>query len=367
MPVSVPFLDLVQSYGDGEKIAVTCATVAQSGWYILGPEVAAFEREFAAYCGAAHGVGVGNGLDALRLLLLASDIGPGAEVIVPANTYIATILAITQTGATPVLVEPALATLNLDPARVEAAISPHTRAMLAVHLYGNPAAMVELQAIASRHDLLLFDDCAQAHGATIGSQRLGSLSNGSGFSFFPTKNLGCLGDGGAVTTNDGKLAERLRCLRNYGSQRKYYNQLAGWNSRLDELQAAILRQRLPHLDQRNAERRRLAQVYIEALQELPLQLLPYNPQSVYHLLPVLCRDRDSLQAFLKERGIATMIHYPLPPHQQDCYRHCAWAQRSLPLTEAIAQQELSLPLYPGLTDAQQTYVIEQIRAFYFGP
>jgi len=399
MPASVPFLDLVQSYGDAEQVAATCAEVANSGWYILGPQVAAFEQEFAAFCGAAHCVGVGNGLDALRLLLLASEIGPGDEVIVPANTYIATILAVTQTGATPVLVEPSLATLNLDPARVEPALSPRTRAILAVHLYGNPAPMPELQAIAERHNLLLFDDCAQAHGARLspllsncphsGSEkedavskslnpeergwgegstpRVGSLGNASGFSFFPTKNLGCLGDGGAVVTNDADLAERVRCLRNYGSARKYYNAMAGWNSRLDEVQAAILRQRLPQLEARNAERRRLARHYGNALRDLPLQVLPYNPDGVYHLFPVLCRDRDSLQAFLKERGVATMIHYPLPPHQQECYRHCSWAQRSLPLTEAIAQQELSLPLYPGLTTAQQSYVIEQICCFYFGP
>ncbi len=367
MPVSVPFLDLVQSYGDAEAIVTVCERVARSGWYILGPEVEAFEQEFAAYCGAAHCIGVGNGLDALRLLLLASGIGPGDEVIVPANTYIATILAVTQAGATPVLVEPSLATLNLDPARVASAISARTRAILAVHLYGNPAPLGELRAIADRHHLLLLDDCAQAHGAKVRGQRVGSLGQASGFSFFPTKNLGCLGDGGAVTTQDAVLAERIRRLRNYGSERKYYNALAGWNSRLDELQAAILRQRLPQLEARNQERRRLAQGYGQGLADLPVQVLPYNPESVYHLLPVLCRERDSLQAFLKARGIATMIHYPIPPHQQDCYRACAWAQGAWPLTEAIAQQELSLPLYPGLTDAQQAYVLEQIRAFYVGP
>jgi dTDP-4-amino-4,6-dideoxygalactose transaminase len=362
--LNVPYLNLAVAYQDAQQILQATARVIESGWYILGKEVLEFEAEFARFCQTQYCIGVGNGLDALRLILEAYNIGVGDEVIVPANTYIATILAITQVGATPILVEPQLETLNLDPEAVKRAISDRTRAILAVHLYGYPAPMDDLDKIATEYNLFLFDDCAQAHGAITNGKRVGSMGHGSGFSFFPTKNLGCLGDGGAVTTTDPQIAEKIRRLRNYGSVQKYYNELAGWNSRLDELQAAILKERLPHLDANNEARRRLAKRYFEGLKELPLRALPDNPGAVYHIFPILVAERDHLQSFLNEQGIGTIIHYPVPPHQQQCYRDRAWADISLPITEKIAQQELSLPLYPGLTDQQQDYVIDQIYRFF---
>jgi dTDP-4-amino-4,6-dideoxygalactose transaminase len=362
--INVPYLSLKQAHQDREEVIAAVAQVFDSGWYILGKNVEAFEREFADYCQAQYCIGVGNGLEALELILRAYNIGAGDEVIVPANTYIATILAITNLSATPVLVEPKLETLNIAPEAVRSAISPKTKAILAVHLYGNPAPMEELQEIATENNLLLFDDCAQAHGATITGKKVGSWGNASGFSFFPTKNLGCLGDGGCVMTADSRIARQIRLLRNYGSDKKYYNEIAGKNSRLDELQAAILRVRLPKLEVNNQERRRLAKCYTEGLKDLPIAIPEYNPDSVYHIFPILTAERDRLQAFLQERGIGTLIHYPVPPHLQECYRDCPWTKISFPITETIARQELSLPLYPSLTEAMQAYVIEQIHNFY---
>lgn len=364
MNPSIPYLDLTHSYQDHDQLLAITAEVIQSGWYILGPQVTAFEQAFAGYCQAEYCVGVGNGLEALEMMLRAAGIGEGDRIIVPANTYIATLLAITALGATPVLVEPRLDTLNIDPEQVLNALNDQTKAILAVHLYGAPADMAELTKIARSYGLLLFDDCAQSHGATVEGRRVGSWGDASGFSFFPTKNLGCLGDGGAVTTSNPKIAETVQLLRNYGSPRKYHNEIEGGNSRLDELQAAILSCRLQQLEQRNEERRRQAQYYIENLQDLPLQVLAYNPDSVYHIFPLLVPERDRLQQFLTHQGVGTLIHYPIPPHQQPCYRDYPWANVHLPLTEQIAQQELSLPLYPGLTHEQQTYIIEQIRTFY---
>jgi dTDP-4-amino-4,6-dideoxygalactose transaminase len=362
--LNVPYLNLKQSYQDREEVIDAVTRVFDSGWYILGESVAAFEVEFANYCQAQYCIGVGNGLEALELLLIAHNIGAGAEVIVPANTYIATILAITNLGATPVLVEPKLETLNIDPEAVISTISSKTKAILAVHLYGNPAPMDELQKIATENNLLLFDDGAQAHGATIAGKKVGSWGNASGFSFFPTKNLGCLGDGGCVTTSHPGIARQIRLLRNYGSAKKYYNEIAGKNSRLDEIQAAILRVRLPKLEANNQERKRLAKCYNEGLKELPIAIPDYNPDSAYHIFPILTKERDRLQRFLQERGISTLIHYPVPPHLQECYRDRSWTKCSLPITEMISQQELSLPLYPCLTPTMQAYVIEQIHNFY---
>lgn len=364
MKQNVPYLNLKAAYQDSRKILSAIHRTIESGWYILGQEVKSFEAEFAQFCQTQDCIGVGNGLDALRLILEACQIGAGDEVIVPANTYIATILAITQVSATPILVEPNPDTLNIDPQPVKQAIGDRTKAILAVHLYGYPAPMDELQEIATEYNLSLFDDCAQAHGAMANGKRVGSIANASGFSFFPTKNLGCIGDGGAVTTSDPKIAEKIRLLRNYGSTQKYYNELAGWNSRLDEIQAAILRERLPQLEANNSERRRLAKRYIEGLKSLPLRALPYNRDAVYHIFPILTAERDRLQTFLNDRGIGTIIHYPVPPHHQQCYRDRAWANISLPITEKIAREELSLPLYPGLTDEQQDYVINQIHQFF---
>jgi dTDP-4-amino-4,6-dideoxygalactose transaminase len=366
--IKVPYLDLLSVYNDRDRLLSAIAGVIDSGWYILGQEVAAFEREFAAFCQAKYCIGTGNGLDALRLMLLAGDIGEGDEVIVSANTYIATILAITQIGAIPILVEPSWETLQIDCDRLVEKIGDRTKAILAVHLYGQPAPMDKLAAIARQYNLLLFDDCAQAHGAKVGDRPVGSWGDASAFSFFPTKNLGGLGDGGAVVTSNAQIAEKVKILRNYGSQKKYYNQLAGWNSRLDEIQAAILRQRLPELATKNRERRRLAQRYTENLEDLlsrqRIYLLPYNANGVYHIFPILVEERDRLQQFLKESEIGSLIHYPLPAHHQECYRERSWAKISLPITEKIAREELSLPLYPSLTHEQQDYVIERIETFY---
>ncbi|MGK7929408.1 MAG: DegT/DnrJ/EryC1/StrS family aminotransferase [Spirulina sp.] len=362
--IPVPYLNLLGIHRDRDRLLAAIASVIDSGWYILGQEVAEFEAEFAAFCQAEYCIGTGNGLDALRLMLLAGDIGEGDEVIVSANTYIATILAITQIGAIPILVEPCWETLQIDSDRIGEKISDRTKAILAVHLYGQPAPMHDLEAIARQYNLLLFDDCAQAHGAKIRDRPVGSWGDASAFSFFPTKNLGCLGDGGAVVTSNTQIAKKVKLLRNYGSGRKYYNQLAGWNSRLDEIQAAILRQRLPELEAQNVERRRLAERYAENLRDLPIYLLPYNANAVYHIFPILVEERDRLQEFLKDAEIGTLIHYPLPAHQQECYRDRPWAQLSLPLTEKIAREELSLPLYPSLTHKQQDYVIDRIKTFY---
>lgn len=362
--IPVPYLNLLGIHQDRDRLLSSVASVIDSGWYILGREVATFEAEFAAFCQAEYCIGTGNGLDALRLMLLAGDIGEGDEVIVSANTYIATILAITQIGAIPILVEPNWETLQIDCDRIAAHISDRTKAILAVHLYGQPTPMDKLTAIARQYNLPLFDDCAQAHGAKIGDRRVGSWGDASAFSFFPTKNLGCLGDGGAIVTSNAQIAEKVKLLRNYGSGEKYYNQLAGWNSRLDEIQAAILRQRLPELETKNTERRRLAQRYEENLRNLPIYLLPYNANAVYHIFPILTEERDRLQQFLKASEIGTLIHYPIPSHHQECYRDRSWAKISLSITEKIAREELSLPLYPSLTIEQQDYVIDRIKTFY---
>ena len=361
---AVPYLNLKQAYQDRQQILEVVGKVFDSSWYILGENVSNFEAEFADYCQTKYCIGVGNGLQALALILKAYGIGAGDQVIVAANTYIATILAITQVGATPILVEPTLETLNLDPEAIADTITPKTKAILTVHLYGNPSAMDTLQEIATANNLFLFDDCAQAHGAAVNGKKVGSWGNASGFSFFPTKNLGCLGDGGAITTADPEIARRLKLLRNYGSPQKYHNELEGDNSRLDELQAAILRLRLPKLEANNQARRKLAKRYSAALNDLPIRMPNYDEHSVYHIFPILIDDRDSLQRYLQENSIGTLIHYPLAPHHQQCYRDYDWAKRRLPITEQIAQQELSIPLYPGLTEAMQTYIIEKIRAFY---
>jgi len=362
--MKVPYLKLTTVYQDKQQILNLISEVIDSGWYILGKNLEDFEQKFANYCNASYCIGVGNGLDALRLILIASNIGTGDRVIVPANTYVATILAVTQVGATPILVEPNPKTLNIDHQVVKAAITPETKAILAVHLYGYPAPMDKLQSLAQEYDILLLDDVAQAHGAIVQNNKVGAIGQASAFSFFPTKNLGCLGDGGAITTSNSDLAHKLRLLRNYGSGRKYFNDLQGINSRLDEMQAAILKLRLHNLDRHNQERRRLAQKYITSLSHLPIAMLPYNENAVYHIFPILSKDRDKLQIFLQQRGVETLIHYPVPPHQQKCYQNEVWAALSLPITERIAKEELSLPLYPGINEQMQDYVIETIREFY---
>ena len=337
-----------------------------SGWYILGTEVEAFEQEFASYCGVRHCVGMANGLDALHLILRAYGIGPGDEVIVPSNTYIASWLAVSQTGATPVPVEPILATSNLDPSLVEAAITPRTRAIMPVHLYGQPADVAPMMDVAAQHGLKVVEDAAQAHGASYRGTRTGALGHSAGWSFYPGKNLGAYGDAGAVTTDDDELADRLRVLRNYGSRVKYLNEVAGYNSRLDPLQAAFLRVRLQHVDEWNARRSRIADRYRAALSDLTAIALPSVADDTipaWHLFVIRCHQRDALQAHLHAKGIGTLIHYPVPPHKSGAYAGSAAAAGSYPIADELAATVLSLPIGPHMTEEQQDAVIDGVRSW----
>jgi dTDP-4-amino-4,6-dideoxygalactose transaminase len=347
----VPFVDLKAPYLElKEELDAAYLRVMESGWYVLGEEVRAFEEEFAGYCEAEHCVGVGNGLEALHLILRAYGIGRGDEVIVPANTYIATWLAVSYAGARPVPVEPDERTYNMNPELVEAAITPRTRAIVAVHLYGQPADMDPLNEIADQYGLKVVEDAAQAHGARYKGRRVGTLGDAAGFSFYPGKNLGAIGDGGAVVTDDTGLADEVRLLRNYGSRVKYHNEAKGFNSRLDELQAALLRVKLPMLDEWNARRRALATEYLEALNSAPITL-PFVPgwaEPVWHLFVVRHPQRDALQKHLAGGGIGTLIHYPIPPHLSDAYADEDWKLGDFPVTEAAAGVVLSLPMGPHL-------------------
>lgn len=360
----IPFLDLRAAYLElKEEIDAVVARVMDSGWYILGTEVEAFETEWAEYCNARHCVGVGNGLDALHLTLRAMDVGPGDEVIVPSNTYIATWLAVSQCGATPVPVEPVEATCNLDPGRIEAAITPRTKVILPVHLYGQPADLDPILSIARQHGLRVLEDAAQAHGARYKGQRIGSHGDAVAWSFYPGKNLGALGDGGAVTTNDPELAQRIRLLHNYGSRVKYVNEVRGFNSRLDPLQAAVLRVKLKHLDAWNTRRAAVAEGYLEQLAglDLVLPVVPDWADPAWHLFVVRHARRDDLVWHLGEQGVGTLIHYPIPPHRQQAYEDLDLVPGSLPLAERMAAEVLSLPLGPHLGSVDVTAVIDAVR------
>ena len=361
----VAFLDLSSAYSElRQEIDAAVSRVLASGHYILGPEVDAFEQEYAAYCGARHCVGVANGLDALHLALRALGVGAGDEVIVPSNTYIATWLAVSQCGATPVPVEPDPATHNLDPERVEAAITPRTKVILPVHLYGQPADLDPILSIARRHGLRVLEDAAQAHGARYKGQRISAHGDAVAWSFYPGKNLGALGDAGAVTTNDPELADRLRVLRNYGSRVKYVNEVQGWNSRLDPLQAAILRVKLAHLDEWNARRAEIAALYLRELADCGV-VLPQVPdwaQPVWHLFVVRHPRRDDFQQRLAQAGIQTLIHYPIPPHRQAAYAGLGIAPGTLPIAERLAAEVLSLPIGPHLSGAQAEQVVAAVKA-----
>lgn len=365
--MSIPFLDLrAVNAAQREELLAAFTRVLDSGWYVLGQEVQAFEREWAAWCGAQEAVGVANGLEALTLVLRAWGIGPGDEVIVPANTYIATWLAVTQVGATPVPVEPDEASFNLDPARVAQALTARTRVLLPVHLYGRPADLQPLLALARRHGLKVLEDGAQAHGAELDGQRLGAHGDAVAWSFYPGKNLGALGDAGAVTTDDPALAERLRLLRNYGSRVKYHNELAGYNSRLDELQAALLRVKLPALAAGNAHRERIAAQYLAGLAGLPGLRLPDAPlapgmRHAWHLFVVRHAQRDTLAARLAQAGVGTVIHYPVAPHLQPAYAALGLRPGALPLSERLHAEVLSLPIGPTQSDAQTQAVIAAVR------
>lgn len=371
----IPFNDFVSPYQEIKtELDEAYHRFMQSGWYVLGGEVEAFEREYAAYCGSKHCVGVANGLDALHLVLRAWDIGAGDEVIVPSNTYIATWLAVTHTGATPVPVEPDAATYTLDPDLVEAAITPRTRAILPVHLYGQTCDMDPITAIAAKHGLKVLEDAAQSQGAHYKGRRSGSLGHAAGHSFYPTKNLGAFGDAGAVTTDDGELADKVRMLRNYGSKIRYYNEAPGLNSRLDELQAAFLRVKLRYLDAWNERRKTIAACYLTQLAALDSGLiLPVTPDwsdPVWHLFVIRHPQRDALQAKLTGMGIGTLIHYPVPPHRSGAYATTAghtYPAGSLPLAEEFGNTLLSLPIGPHLTESQTEAVVAAVRSSVASP
>jgi len=363
----IPFLDLKPAYSElREELDAAYQRVMESGRYILGEEVEAFESEFAEYLGAKYCIGVGNGLEALHLILRAYGIGRGDEVIVPANTYIATWLAVSQAGARPVPVEPDPKTYDLDPGKVEAAIHDNTRAILPVHLYGQPADMDPILGIARRHNLKVIEDAAQAHGADYKKRRAGSLADAAGFSFYPSKNLGAMGDAGAVITNDGDLAERVKVLRNYGARTKYDHEVRGFNSRLDPLQAVFLRVKLQHLDEWNERRRKAAGHYLEALGQLADLTLPYVPDwanPCWHLFVVLHPKREELQQHLRREGIGTLIHYPTPPHLSAAYEAEGWESGDFPITERLARTALSLPMHPFLDPSLQDEIIEATMSF----
>lgn len=339
-----------------DEVNTAIQRVLNRGWYILGPEVEAFEAQYAKYHGVKHAVGVANGTDAIELALRAAGIGAGDEVITVAHTAVATVCAIERAGATPILVDIKADTYTIDPAAVKAAITPRTKAIIPVHLYGHPADLDVLMDIASKHALLLIEDCAQAHGAQYKGKRVGTVGHLATFSFYPTKNLGAYGDGGAVITNDDHYAARLKSLRNYGQMTRYYHEERGVNSRLDEMQAAILQVKLRHLDNHNAMRREIAEIYQQTLTGVTLPISTENSFHVYHLYVIRHPQRDQLMNILKERGIQTLIHYPVPVHLQNGYRDLNLPAGSLPVTEQMAGEILSLPMYVGLTEEDVRHI-----------
>ncbi len=374
----IKFLDLKKvTESHREEIEKATLRVVNSGWYLQGEENKNFERDFAEFIGTGHAVGCANGLDALilifRALIELKRLKPGDEVIVPANTYIASILSITENGLVPVLVEPDRESLQIDPDLIGQSITPRTKAILIVHLYGRCAYNERIAEICKRHDLLLIEDNAQAHGCLYRDRRTGSLGIAAAHSFYPGKNLGALGDGGAVTTSDPELAEAIRTLANYGSSEKYIFRYRGRNSRLDEIQAVVLDVKLTYLDEDNEKRRQIARIYFNGITNpdvvLPGKDLYFSQDpdkkapvdNVYHIFPVLTDHRDSLQSYLKKNGVQTLIHYPVPPHRQECYKD--WASLSLPVTESIHDRELSLPISPVMTAEEARRVVDLINSF----
>ena len=373
MSANVPFLDLKATYLEiKDELDEAYQRVMNSGWYILGRETGAFEQEFAAYCGTRHAIGVGNCLDALHLILRGYDIGVDDEVIVPANTYIATWLAVSYAGARVVPVEPRERTYNIDPRLIEAAITPRTKAIIAVHLYGQPADMDQIREVAAPHGLKVIEDAAQAHGARYRGRRAGSLGDAAGWSFYPGKNLGAYGDAGAITTDDDRLADRIRELRNYGSKQKYYNSYKGFNSRLDELQAALLRVKLKRLDEWNARRLKVASAYLDRLTYLErlegtgliLPIVAEGAEPVWHQFVIRTTRRDDLQEHLGGAGIDTLIHYPVPPHLQAAYSEMALSRGCFPVTEAIHSEVLSLPIGPHMPESNLSRVVHALHSFF---
>lgn len=368
MTDDIKFLDLKKvNAAHGSDIDRAIARTLDSGWYILGREDENFERAYADFIGTPHAVGCGNGYDALwlifRALLETGRLNPGDEVAVPANTYIASILAISDNGLTPLLVEPDPLTSQISAEALASAVTPRTKALLIVHLYGRCAYNDKIADIVSSNGLLLLEDNAQAHGCRFGSQRTGSLGLAAAHSFYPGKNLGALGDAGAVTTSDSQLADTIRSLANYGSERKYVFRYRGHNSRLDELQAAVLSAKLPYLDDDNANRCRIAEIYHDTITHPDITLpAPWNKgENVFHIFPIHTPRRDELQKYLSDHGVQTLIHYPIPPHRQECYRE--WNGMSLPVTERLAETELSLPMSPVLTPEEAHRVADLINRF----
>ena len=365
--MNVPFSTFEPMHNEIRK-NLDCAynKVLDKSWFIRGDECKKFEEEYAAYCGVKYCVGVASGLDSLILILRAMDIGVGDEVIVPSNTYIATALAITYVGAKPVFVEPVIETFNIDVNKIEEKITKNTKAIIAVHLYGRTADMDSINTIAKKYNLKVIEDAAQAHGAKYKNKRAGSLGDTAGFSFYPGKNLGALGDAGCVTTNDKEIADKVRVLGNYGSDYKYHNIYKGVNSRLDEMQAAFLRVKLPYLDKWNEDRRNTAKKYLNEITNPLIKLpLPTNEEyeQIYHLFVIRCERRDELEKYLNENGVGTLKHYPIPMHEQECYKDLGIKHGELPIAEEISRTVLSIPMYYGMTDKEIDYVICKINEF----
>jgi dTDP-4-amino-4,6-dideoxygalactose transaminase len=365
--VSISYLDVGAAHRQlSNELDQAWRRVVDSGHYVLGSELEAFEQEFAEYCGVRHCVGVGNGLDALHLTIRALELGAGAEIIVPSNTYIATWIAVTHAGAVPVPVEPDERSYNIDASRIADNITSRTAAILPVHLYGRPAEMEQILDVAGRFGLKVIEDAAHAHGALYRGRRVGGFGDAAAFSFYPAKNLGAIGDGGAVVTNDASLAQRVRILRNYGSPRKYDNDVVGFNSRLDPLQAAVLRVKLPHLDAWNRQRRDIAALYQDGLADLPGLVLPELPgegvEAVWHAFVIRHSRRDALQRCLQRNGVDTLIHYPIPPHRSRAYARTGLADE-LPIASHLAAEILSLPIGPHLRREDVSKIIDAIRKF----
>lgn len=367
--MKIPFVSfLPMEHELDDELRAAFERVYKRSWYIEGEEDAAFEKAFARFCKVGGCVGTGNGLDALMLALKALDIKAGDEVLVPSNTYIATALAVTYVGARPVFVEPDIRTYNIDPDKIEETITERTKAVMPVHLYGQPCDMELIMEIAEKHKLYAVEDCAQAHGASYRGKKVGSFGDAAGFSFYPGKNLGALGDAGAVVSSDEQILRKVRALGNYGSDYKYHHIYKGNNSRLDELQAAFLAAKLPHLERMNRERQRIAQRYLNEIKN-PRIILPYvipGADPVWHIFAVRCKDRDNLEQHLKDRGIGTVKHYPIPMHLQECYADLGIKEGSLPIAEEISRTQLSLPIYYGMTDEQIGYVIDMVNQFETG-
>ncbi|MFL0165532.1 DegT/DnrJ/EryC1/StrS family aminotransferase [Candidatus Clostridium helianthi] len=359
--MEVPFLNFKPMHNEiKDEILDVFEKIYDNNWFILGPYVEAFEKEFSKYCGANYCISCGNGLDALSIILRGYDIGEGDEVIVPANTYIATALAVSYVGAKVILVEPDINTFNIDVTKIEAAITKKTKAIIAVHLYGRPAEIDKIKPLCKKYNLKLIEDSAQAHGAIYNGQKAGNLGDAAGFSFYPGKNLGALGDGGAILTNDKELAEKVRAIRNYGSKIKYYNEYKGVNSRLDEIQAGYLSIKLKSLDKWNSYRQKVAKVYLEKItnNKLILPNIDLETDSIWHVFALRTEFRDELVAYLNSHGISTVIHYPIPIHLQKAYKELGYKEGDFPLAESISKTVLSIPIWYGMTNEEINYVID---------